>query len=46
VSSKVSDLSVREGKSTGTMLIITRETSVVNQSGELVATQRGQAIFY
>lgn len=46
VSSKISDLSVREGKSTGTMLIVTRETQVVNQNGDLVATQRGQAIYY
>ena len=46
VSSKVSDLSVREGRSTGKMLIVTRETKVVNQNDELVATQRGQAIFY
>jgi len=46
VTSKVSDLSTREGKSTGTMLILTRETRVVNQDGVLVAIQRGQAIFY
>ena len=46
VTSKVSDLSTREGKSTGTMLIVTRETNVVNQDGVLVAIQRGQAIFY
>jgi hypothetical protein len=46
VTSKVSDLSTREGKSTGTMLIVTRETNVMNQDGQLVATQRGQAIFY
>ena len=46
VTSKVSDLSTREGKSTGTMLIVTRETRVVNQDGVLVAIQRGQAIFY
>ena len=30
----------------GKMLIVTRETQVVNQDGVLVATQRGQAIFY
>ena len=46
VSSSLVDLSVREGKSTGQMLIVTRETRYVNQDGELVAKQRGQAIFY
>jgi acyl dehydratase len=46
VTSKISDLATREGKSTGTMLILTRETRVVNQDGDLVATQHGQAIFY
>ena len=46
VSSKISDLTVREGRSTGQMLIVTRETKVVNQNRELVALQRGQAIFY
>ncbi len=46
VSSKATDLSVREGRSTGKMLIVTRETRVVNQDGELVATQQSQGIFY
>jgi hypothetical protein len=46
VTSKVSDLAIREGKSTGKMLIVTRETNVVNQDGKLVASQRGQALFY
>ena len=46
VTSQIVDLSTREGRSTGTMLITTSETKVVNQSGEHVATQRGQAIFY
>ena len=46
VTSCVSDISVRKGRSTGEMLIVTNETKVVNQDGELVATQRGQAIFY
>ena len=46
VSTSVVDLSVREGKSTGQMLIVTRETRCVNQDGELVAKLRGQAIFY
>jgi len=46
VTSSISDLAVREGKTTGQMLIVSRETRVVNQDGELVARQRGQAIFY
>jgi hypothetical protein len=46
VTSSVVDLATREGKSTGTMLISTQETRVVNQDGVLVAVQRGQAIFY
>ena len=46
VTSRLSDLAVREGKSTGQMLIVTRETRVTNQNGELVARQLGQAIFY
>jgi len=46
VSSKISDLTVREGKSTGKMLIVTRETSVINQDDVLVVTQRSQGIFY
>lgn len=46
VTSKISDLDIREGKSTGKMLIVTTETNVVNQDGTLVATQRGQGIFY
>jgi len=46
VESKVSDIAIREGRSTGKMLIVTRETSFVNQHGNLVAKQRGQAIFY
>jgi acyl dehydratase len=46
VTSAVSDLTVRRGRTTGDMLIITSETKVVNQDGELVATQRGQGIFY
>ena len=46
VSSSLTDLSVRDGKSTGQMLITTRETRFVNQDGELVAKQRSQAIFY
>jgi hypothetical protein len=46
VSSSIADLSVREGKTTGQMLIVTRETRVLDQKGELVAKLRGQAIFY
>lgn len=46
VTSQLSDLAVREGKSTGQMLIVTRETRVTNQDGDLVARQLGQAIFY
>ena len=46
VSSSITDLSIREGKSTGQMLIVTRETRCINQSGTLVARQKGQAIFY
>ncbi len=46
VTSRLADLSVREGKSTGQMLIVTRETRVVDQTGKLVARQLGQAIFY
>lgn len=46
VSSRIADLSVREGKSTGQMLIVSRETRVVDQNGKLVARQVGQAIFY
>lgn len=44
--SSISDLSVREGKSTGEMLIVTREARYINQDGDLVARQRSQAIFY
>ena len=46
VTSQISDLSVREGRSTGKMLIMTNESTYTNQNGEVVAKQRGQAIFY
>ena len=46
VTSKISDLAIREGKSTGKMLIVSNETRYVNQNGELAAVQTGQAIFY
>jgi hypothetical protein len=39
-------LDVRESKALGKMLITTNETRYVNQLGETVAIQRGQAIFY
>jgi acyl dehydratase len=46
VVSKLADLEVKESKSLGKMLITTNETTYTNQDGELVAVQRGQAIFY
>jgi hypothetical protein len=46
VTNKVSDLAVRESKTTGQMLIVTRETTCRNQHGKVVATQRSQALFY
>lgn len=46
VTSQISDLSVREGRSTGQMLIMTNESTYTNQNAEVVAKQRGQAIFY
>ncbi len=46
VTSQVSDLTIREGRSTGQMLIVTNESTYINQNGEVVAIQRGQALFY
>jgi hypothetical protein len=47
VVSRVAGLDVRESKSLGKMLITTSETTYTNQqTGKLVARQRGQAIFY
>ena len=46
VTVKVSDLAVRESKTTGQMLIVTREVRYENQHGQRVATQRSQALFY
>jgi hypothetical protein len=46
VSSAVSDLAVKESKATGKMLVITTETTYVNQSGTVVAKQRSQGLFY
>ncbi len=43
---KLADLTVRESKALGKMLIVTNETTATNQDGEVVARQRGQAIFY
>lgn len=45
-STKVSDLQIRESKTTGQMLIVTRETTCINQDGKVVAKQRGQSLFY
>ena len=44
--SKVADLSVRQSKTTGAMLIVTSETTYKNQHGKVVAKQTGQALFY
>lgn len=46
VTGKVSDLSIRESKTTGQMLIVTNETTYTNQDGAVVAVQRGQGLFY
>jgi hypothetical protein len=46
VTSKVADLSVRQSKTTGAMLIVTSETTYKNQHGKVVAKQTGQALFY
>jgi len=46
VTSKVSDLSIRESRSIGQMLIVTNESTYTNQDGVVVAKQRGQALFY
>jgi hypothetical protein len=46
VTIKVSDLAVRESKTTGQMLIVTRETTCKNQHDKVVARQRAQALFY
>jgi acyl dehydratase len=46
VVSRLAALDVRESRSLGKMLITTTETSYTNQEGQIVAIQRGQAIFY
>ena len=44
---KLSDLTIRESKALGKMLITTMETVYTNKdSGKVVAKQRAQAIFY
>lgn len=44
--SRLADLTTRESKSLGVMLLTTNETRYTNQDGKVVAIQRGQAIFY
>ena len=46
VTNQVADLTIRESKSIGQMLIVTTLTTVKNQDGDVVATQRGQGLFY
>ena len=46
VVSKIAALDVRMSPSLGKMLLLTTESTYTNQDGALVATQRGQAIFY
>ena len=46
VTNQVADLTIRESKSIGQMLIVTTLTTVKNQNGDVVATQRGQGLFY
>jgi len=46
VTSRVADLSTRESKAIGEMLIVTNVTTVTNQHGRVVATQRSQGLFY
>ena len=43
---RLADLTVRESRSLGRMLIVTNESRYTNQHGERVATQRSQVIFY
>jgi len=43
---RLSDLSVKESKSLGKMLIISTETTFTNQDNKVVAVQRSQIIFY
>ena len=46
VTNQVGDLTTRESKTTGTMLIVTTLTTYTNQDGVVVAKQRGQGLFY
>jgi acyl dehydratase len=46
VTGQVAGLDVRETKAMGEMLIITNLTTVKNQHGRVVATQRSQGLFY
>jgi hypothetical protein len=46
VTAEVADLAVRETKAMGEMLIVTNLTTVKNQHGRVVATQRSQGLFY
>ncbi len=46
VTSCCADLSIRESKTTGQMLIVTTESTYTNQDGTVVAKQRGQGLFY
>ena len=43
---RLSDLTVKESKSLGKMLVVSTETSFTNQDNKVVAVQRSQIIFY
>jgi hypothetical protein len=44
--SKVASLETRHSPSLGTMLVVTRETTLRDPAGKVVATQRSQLLFY
>ena len=46
VSSSISDLSVKTGRATGQMLVVTLTTTYTNQDGVVVALQRAQELYY
>lgn len=46
VVSRIAALDVRTSPTLGRMLLMTTESTYTNQDGQLVARQRGQAIFY
>ena len=46
VVSKVASLDVRMTPSLGMILLVTTESTFTNQDGEVVAVQKGQAIYY